>query len=265
MYKFESGNLTQLWGEELSETIPRAVVFIKKVETLVAFGMESGTVVHKDAETAAQKSTCVFSSSIRSVGVCPTTGNYIIDNMKTGFDLYTPNRTAPARSFDQGVFAEKGKVAVCGSDHGNVYVFGVTSTEPQQILKHGRKEEMIQTVKAAITGEKHIIATASSGRKFEIKVWEKGIRSGSTSRERQETISFMTVLNVLLFVVLCWMTAGTWLPPVADVHEKINFVAIQVSHMLNLHTNGQPAILDDVKKVITRMDEDMLRKVLQIK
>ncbi|KAJ3500742.1 hypothetical protein NLJ89_g9654 [Agrocybe chaxingu] len=256
---FESGNLVQLWGEELSETIPRAVIFVDKGKTLVTFAMESRNVVDKDAETAAQKSTRVLSSCIGGMSVCPTTGNYIVDNMKTGFDVYTPNRTAPTRSFyvantrkfvKQGVFSERGKIAVCGSDHGNAYIFGMNSAEPQQVLRHGKKIEMIQAVERR------------RGGKYEVCIWEKALQNGSALRERHQTVSLMTILNILFIIVLSWMTADTWLPPVAD---KISSIAMQASHMLDVHDNGQPSMPEDVQKILAEMDEETLRKVLQIK
>lgn len=83
------------------------------------------------------------------------TSNLLVDNMRDGFDLYTPGRTVPVRSFrfdstrkyvKGGVFGEGGKIVICGSDHGKVYVFGVNDEEPNQELTHGNQRQMIQTV-----------------------------------------------------------------------------------------------------------------------
>jgi hypothetical protein len=59
------------------------------------------------------------------------------------------NRTSPARSLyipntklyvKEGRFAENSTMAICGSDHGKVYVFEVATGEKKQILKHGKRK-----------------------------------------------------------------------------------------------------------------------------
>lgn len=90
-----------------------------------------------------------------NIGICPVYGNILVDNMTNGFDLYNPSRTAPSKSFvvpttkmfaKKGVFGEKGHTVVTGSDHGKVYVFGVSNTESMQRLEHGSESVMIQAV-----------------------------------------------------------------------------------------------------------------------
>lgn len=46
----------------------------------------------------------------------------------------------------KGVFGEKGKIAVSGSDHGAAYIFSLNNLQPIQQLAHGCKKEMIQAV-----------------------------------------------------------------------------------------------------------------------
>ncbi len=96
-----------------------------------------------------------ISSSSGNVSTCMDTGNILIDNMTDGFDLYSANRSSPSRSFKiksskkfvkSGVFGEKGKVVVCGSDHGKVYVFATAEMEPLQVLRHGTHAHLIQTM-----------------------------------------------------------------------------------------------------------------------
>ena len=90
-----------------------------------------------------------------NVDVCGSSGNIVIDNMSNGFDLYPPNRNTPTKTFKvdtnktfvkAGVFAEKGKTVVCGSDHGKAYIFGTDDGKARQILKHGGNDQMIQAV-----------------------------------------------------------------------------------------------------------------------
>jgi hypothetical protein len=74
-------------------------------------------------------------------------GNVIlVDNLRDGFDLYDLEHPYPMRSFSiptsryfvrQGVFAEFFKFAVCGSDHGKVYIFDVRTSALVETLQHG--------------------------------------------------------------------------------------------------------------------------------
>ena len=89
------------------------------------------------------------------VSQCRQTGNILVDNMRDGFDLYPYNRTTPSRTYKvkttrmyvkAGVFGEGGRIVVCGSDHGRIYVFGVGELKPRQVLWHGRSVEAVQVV-----------------------------------------------------------------------------------------------------------------------
>ncbi len=90
-----------------------------------------------------------------NVAICPVSSSYLIDNMVDGFDLYPPDRTSAAQTFKvatskkyvkKSVFAEKGKLVVCGSDHGSAYIFDVNLSGIPQKLNHGKGDELIQTV-----------------------------------------------------------------------------------------------------------------------
>ncbi len=91
-----------------------------------------------------------------NVAICPLSASYLVDNMVDGFDLYPPDRTSAVQTFKvatskkyvkQAVFSEKGRLAVCGSDHGVAYIFDVyTSCKAPQKLSHGKEEELIQTI-----------------------------------------------------------------------------------------------------------------------
>lgn len=61
------------------------------------------------------------------------------------------NRTSPVRSFKipntkhymkEGRFGENSTVAICGSDHGKVYVFEIATGEKMQTLRHGNSESL---------------------------------------------------------------------------------------------------------------------------
>lgn len=121
--------------------------------------------------------------------------------MTTGYDLYSISRTSPTRSFEiptgqrfvkMAKFAENGTAIVGGSDHGCVYVFKVTDSEPRQVLYHERTENMIQTiavsrfrngnsaassivVQTISSIEENIIASGSSDGQFAICLWRKPV------------------------------------------------------------------------------------------
>lgn len=78
-----------------------------------------------------------------------------MDNMTTGFDVYLHGslkikKSFPVNSTQRFVkgakFAESGAVFVGGSDHGDVYVFEVSTGHTREILRHGGQDELIQTV-----------------------------------------------------------------------------------------------------------------------
>jgi len=78
--------------------------------------------------------------------MCSNEKFFLVDNLCTGFDLYNLARTSPIRRYPvptsrhfvkAGVFAENSSLAVCGSDHGKVYIFEVGSSETTQVLQHG--------------------------------------------------------------------------------------------------------------------------------
>ncbi|KAF8509297.1 hypothetical protein BU17DRAFT_70496 [Hysterangium stoloniferum] len=90
----------------------------------------------KDTETETEKYNRPLKSAMGNVDICASIGNVLIDNMGNGFDLYPANHTTPMRTFKvhmqkklvkAGVFAERGRAVVCGSDHGKAYVFGIVN------------------------------------------------------------------------------------------------------------------------------------------
>jgi hypothetical protein len=79
----------------------------------------------------------------------------LVDNLSKGFDLYELPRSSPSYSFavpnkkkcvKDGAFAEKASAIVCGTDHGQVYVFSTASSTPMQILRAAGKTVEIQAI-----------------------------------------------------------------------------------------------------------------------
>jgi hypothetical protein len=78
-----------------------------------------------------------------------------VENLSKGFDLYDLPRSSPSYTFQtptnkrcvkDGVFAEETTVAVCGSDHGRIYVFSTASPDPVQIIKQANRKVEIQAI-----------------------------------------------------------------------------------------------------------------------
>lgn len=79
----------------------------------------------------------------------------LIDNLTKGFDLYTYPHSSPSDSFpiarnkafvQQGVFLEDETSVVCGSDHGEIYIYSLGTFKCLQKLKHGSRKTKIQVL-----------------------------------------------------------------------------------------------------------------------
>jgi hypothetical protein len=84
----------------------------------------------------------------------------LVDNLRDGFDIYELDSSFPIRSFTirssiakhyvkQGVFAEFLKFAVCGSDHGMIYVFDIATSKLVETLAHGKTQAFVQTIEVS--------------------------------------------------------------------------------------------------------------------
>ena len=78
-----------------------------------------------------------------------------MENLSKGFDLYDLPHLLPSyifqiptkkRCIKDGVFAEETNVVVCGSDHGNIYVFSMASPDQVQIIKQANRRVEIQAI-----------------------------------------------------------------------------------------------------------------------
>lgn len=134
MLRYQNRKFTDLWGDEMLETIPHAVLFSDSGHSLMTFVMETGGVygfpcfplclfhllssrMCRDAQTsmtlsAKNMKTAMYVYFIWDIQVsqrnfkfsgyvslCHSTGNIIVDNMHDGFDLYPPNRHVLTRTF----------------------------------------------------------------------------------------------------------------------------------------------------------------------
>jgi len=79
----------------------------------------------------------------------------LIENLSKGYDLYELPRSSPLctypiptkmRCVKDVVFAENDDFIACGSDHGNVYLFSLDSSEPIQILHQASSNADVQAI-----------------------------------------------------------------------------------------------------------------------
>jgi len=79
----------------------------------------------------------------------------LVDNLTKGFDIYNYPHSSPSDSFpiardkafvQQGVFLEDETSVVCGSDHGEIYIFSIGTSKCLQKLWHGSRKMKIQVL-----------------------------------------------------------------------------------------------------------------------
>ncbi|PPR03094.1 hypothetical protein CVT26_004613 [Gymnopilus dilepis] len=249
----DEGNITEVWQAELLDLIPRSVRFVDSGRMIFIYGMEIGLLVCRDSETSVEKFTRKLITPVGDVSVCSSTGAVAIDNMKNGFDLYPPNRINATSTFvvectrnfvKKSAFGEAGKVLVCGSDHGAVYIFSPSEgTNPLQILKHGPRSHMIQSVETITTPDDHIIASAASTGCYKIKIWKKKARS-TTSQSDGSGAHFFA--NLLLLFLIAYLTVDRWLP---ILKAQLELLAARLEPM---QTEGPSHFLKDFDDVAIR-------------
>lgn len=90
-----------------------------------------------------------------NVAVSTRRNQFVVDNARSGFDLYQLDNCAYIRTLPTGnpnkllpkqvAFGEDAKVVIGGSDHGAVYVFDRKTGKPLQVLPHADKG-LVQTI-----------------------------------------------------------------------------------------------------------------------
>ncbi|PPQ82202.1 hypothetical protein CVT26_009573 [Gymnopilus dilepis] len=232
MLRLQQGKFVESWEDELSDAIPRALFFSNNGHSVSIFAMESGAIFCRDVETSSTHSIKVLKTAIGYASHCQETGNILVDNMRNGFDLYPHNRNHPSRHFPvpatkmyvkAGVFGERGTIAVCGSDHGMVYVFGLADSKPKQTLLHGSGTDLVQVIETSSAQDDHLIASGISTGKCNICIWKRSKKhtarfDGGIMGER------LMICNVLFILLFMWVTRETWLSYLNDM--KTNFLQI---------------------------------------
>ncbi|PPQ96516.1 hypothetical protein CVT26_010432 [Gymnopilus dilepis] len=230
MLRLQQGKFVELWEDELLDAIPRAVFFSDNGRSVLIFAMESGVISSRDVETSSTQSIKALKTAIGYASQCQVTGNVLIDNMRNGFDLYPHNRIIPLGTLPvpstkmyvkAGVFGETGKIAVCGSDHGRIYVYGLADLKPRQQLLHGGSTDIVQIVETSSAQDDYLIASGTSTGKCDIRIWKRTIKrpaqfEGGKMGER------LIVCNILFIFLFTWITRGTWISYFNDMKTDIS-------------------------------------------
>ncbi|KAL0574999.1 hypothetical protein V5O48_006967 [Marasmius crinis-equi] len=187
------------WTSDESEdipSIPRSLAFYGKY--VVIFWLEAGQISYcevgeGDGETD-QGKLKFHGGLIGNACLSDPPDHLLIHNLASGnFDVYDFPCLSKCRTLTgatrvpivkQAVFAERNRVAVCGSDDGHVYVYDVRSGVLLQRLnndqnhdrfRRGRVSEdvSIQTITQFTSKERYLVASGASTEEGTIIIWEK--------------------------------------------------------------------------------------------
>src|ERR1700678_260123 len=98
------------------------------------------------------------------VSICSWEKLLLVENLSKGFDLCNLPQSSPSYTFvvltnkrciKAGVLAEDSFIVVCGSDHGEVYIFSTASPVPPQIKRQASRWTGIQALDVGCTIIKH--------------------------------------------------------------------------------------------------------------
>ncbi|PPQ84073.1 hypothetical protein CVT24_002417 [Panaeolus cyanescens] len=178
LYQMESnGTLIEKWEiPSQSARLVRGIHFVEQGQKFLTFTMESGAVHEHDTITGKENldNKRSLQSFVGNVDYFPDTQAILVDNLMTGFDIYTPPRTSPNQRFEvkrhgnqvyavEVKFGEGGALVVGGSDHGVVYIFQSDTGDCIQTLLHGNKSTLVQAIATFTSPDgEHIIASGSS-------------------------------------------------------------------------------------------------------
>ncbi|KAF8059013.1 WD40-repeat-containing domain protein [Lyophyllum atratum] len=233
-------NLTPLWTTSMEGAIPRGLNFFGgDNQYLLSLGLETGEMICRDAQTSNIQWRKNLLGGVGHAALSPDETTLLVDNITTGvFDLYkfpssTPSNSLPfsstRRFTKQCTFSEAGKVSVCGSDHGTVYLNDVATGESLQALRNTGAFDLMQVVAAAPLNDGHLIAAGTSAVAGRVYIWEKRPpvveRPTAIAARTEPKITKQGLINTLFIVLLVFATYPNWAPPI------MKFIAPKSSSM----------------------------------
>ena len=137
---------------------PESCVYIKRKKHISTENIPSFS---KAVATGSSNWHKALTSSIGSSRLSPN-GNYLlIDNLTSGFDIYSYPTLTHIETFKipraqsyllDGTFMEGSTHLCCGSDHGLVYVISSRTFSGVQQLRAGTRKSMIQAIDVRLFG-----------------------------------------------------------------------------------------------------------------
>ncbi|KAF8870699.1 hypothetical protein CPB84DRAFT_1906419 [Gymnopilus junonius] len=159
-----NGTMTESWSARSDENKK----FYDGGRKILIFVLETGEMVCRDVETSQEDWRKVLKSGIKK------------------------------KCVKDGAFAEQASAIVCGSDHGKVYVFSMSSSTPIQVLVPARKTVEVQAIGTTTTSDAHFIASGSSAGMSEITVWEKPVRDTISGPVMGQSSTFTPIASQYL-------------------------------------------------------------------
>ncbi|KAF8898280.1 WD40-repeat-containing domain protein [Gymnopilus junonius] len=219
-----NGTMLRLWASNVESDgnayIASSVRFYDSGCKLLIFVLETGEMICRDVKSGKEDWRKVLKSGVGHASISLDGQLLLIENLARGFDLYHLPCSSPSHSFPiltnkrcikDGVFAEGSSVVVCGSDHGEIYTFSLSSLEPKQVLKQGGKNTEVQTTIS--NKDCHLIASGSSLECSDIVIWEKpSMRSRKQADNDKGHGTIIMVLNFLTILTIAYWSSGVWLP-----------------------------------------------------
>ncbi|PBK90440.1 WD40 repeat-like protein [Armillaria gallica] len=227
-----SWTLNIIWATKLKNTIPRLLCFIDEGRQLVVFCLESKEmlcIVTEDGKPTTKWSR-ILRSPIGSAALYKCR-HLLVDNLKSGLDLYAFPHSSTRQSFHvlmrlecsiikDAVFAEDSQVVVCGSGHGVAYVVSCSDggKKPLQTLCHGKDRDYLQALDATTVSARHIVATGSSGKNGSVLLWEKPVKQ--LSKTECDLANAKDKIQLLMFAFVVWVS-WPYLLALSDVLDQL--------------------------------------------
>jgi len=152
-------------------------------------------------------------SRIGNVNVSPRGREYVVDNLRNGFDVYSFKNSKLSEKIrppsygrlfvKQAAFVHGSKAIACGSDHGRLYVWDREGSRLEGLTHIDDEDVMVQTVASFTLSSMDLIVSGASGDHPAICLWrkrEKPIRIRSCSIATVGWLFLMVLVTLALLL-----------------------------------------------------------------
>ncbi|KNZ71721.1 hypothetical protein J132_07403 [Termitomyces sp. J132] len=216
-------DMTELWViPPVADAIPADLKFFGAgSQNILLTKIENGEILCIDAQTSNQLWQKHLTSAIGHAALSPGEDLLFTHNLTQGhFQLHRfpgtpaeaiPGVTSTQHRIIQGVFAEEGKIIVCGSDHGTVYVVDTATREILQKLSGSGLMQVIAVAKHE-DGYDMIVGGSSLGG-FEAYMWVKEpFESANEPLATGFTVVYAKWFSIAKQAAYCVLYAAVLLP-----------------------------------------------------